>query len=138
MSKFPMRCTASLIAVSAALFASPAWAEDSEAAGDSIVVTGSLIRNAEAAPAPVEVIGAAEILAQGNPAMMDLTKRLAASAGVIGDASQFDTRSQFNQGVASINLRGLGPQRTLVLLNGRRIVATGAGNLPLVDVNLIP
>lgn len=138
MSAIPMRCTASLIAVSATLLASPAWAEDSEAAGDSIVVTGSLIRNAEAAPAPVEVIGAAEILAQGNPSMMDLTKRLAASAGVIGDASQFDTRSQFNQGVASINLRGLGPQRTLVLLNGRRIVATGAGNLPLVDVNLIP
>src|SRR5690606_24769 len=59
-------------------------------------------------------------------------------AGVLGDASQFDTRSQFNEGVASINLRGLGPQRTLVLLNGRRLAPAASGNVPSVDVNLIP
>ena len=92
----------------------------------------------EDAPAPVDVIDAEELAAQGSPTMLELTKRLPVSAGVIGDASQFDTRSQFNEGVASVNLRGLGPQRTLVLLNGKRMVATGSGNLPLVDVNLFP
>src|SRR5687768_16391351 len=123
--------------------AQPAEAQDAdEAEGDSgrvIVVTGTLIAGSrEDAPAPVDVIAAEELEAQGNPSMLELTKRLPASAGVLGDASQFDIRSQFNEGVASINLRGLGPQRTLVLLNGKRIVATGSGNLPLVDVNLIP
>lgn len=127
---------ASAIAITAG-FAVPAAAQD--AADSTIVVTGSLIAgNPEEAPAPVEVIDLEELTAQGSPSMLDLTKRLPASSGVLGDASQFDTRSQFNEGVASINLRGLGPQRTLVLLNGKRIVATASGNLPLVDVNLIP
>src|SRR5687768_11535249 len=129
------------------MLAAPAWAQASdddvlngiEGARREIVVTGTLIGSArEDAPAPVDVIQAEELGAQGNPSMLELTKRLPASAGVLGDASQFDIRSQFNEGVASINLRGLGPQRTLVLLNGKRIVATGSGNLPLVDVNLIP
>ena len=124
--------------VTALALAMPAAAEDLSAE-EPIIVTGSLIAGErEDAPAPVDVIGAEELAAQGSPSMLELTKRLPASAGVIGDASQFDIRSQFNEGVASINLRGLGPQRTLVLLNGKRMVATGAGNLPLVDVNLIP
>jgi iron complex outermembrane receptor protein len=118
--------------------AAPAAAQD-PVEDPVIVVTGSLIAGSrEDAPAPVEVIQAEELGAQGNPSMLELTKRLPSSAGVLGDASQFDIRSQFNEGVASVNLRGLGPQRTLVLLNGKRIVATGSGNLPLVDVNLIP
>jgi iron complex outermembrane receptor protein len=126
-----------------ALAAVPAAAEEAAdslaGAGEPIVVTGTLIGAArEEAPAPVDVIPLSELAAQGNPSMLELTKRLPASAGVIGDASQFDTRSQFNEGTASINLRGLGPQRTLVLLNGKRLVASGSGNLPLVDVNLIP
>ena len=121
------------------MLASPATAQETGEDERTIVVTGSLIAGSrEDAPAPVEVIQAEELGAQGNPSLLELTKRLPASAGVLGDASQFDIRSQFNEGVASVNLRGLGPQRTLVLLNGRRLVATGSGNLPLVDVNLIP
>lgn len=140
MNKPMMRCAVSVFAVACATAAGAAHAGETTEGGDTpIVVTGTLIRgSAEDAPAPVDVIGAEELAAQGNPTMMELTKRLPASAGVIGDASQFDIRSQFNQGVSSINLRGLGPQRTLVLLNGRRIVPTGAGNMPVVDVNLIP
>jgi len=128
------------VAVLALAAASQAQAQEADPAQDeTIVVTGSLIRgSAEDAAAPVTVIGADELAARGSPTLMDLTRRLPVSSGVIGDASQFDPRSQFNQGTASINLRGLGPQRTLVLLNGHRVVPTGAGNLPLVDVNLIP
>lgn len=119
----------------ASALAVPAYAQE----GDTIVVTGSLIRgSAEDGAAPVDVLGGDELAAQGSPTLMDLSRSLPVSSGVIGDASQFDPRSQFNQGVASINLRGLGPQRTLVLLNGHRVVSTGAGNLPVVDVNLIP
>ncbi|GAA0282731.1 TonB-dependent receptor [Alteraurantiacibacter aestuarii] len=128
--------SASLIALA---FASPALAQEAPGESDTIVVTGTLIRgSAEDAPAPVAVITAQDLARQGNPSIMDLTRRLPVSNGVIGDASQFDPRSQFNQGSASVNLRGLGPQRTLVLLNGNRMVATGAGQLPLVDVNLFP
>ncbi len=41
-------------------------------------------------------------------------------------------------GKATVNLRGMGVQRTLVLLNGRRMVATGTGADSSVDLNTIP
>jgi iron complex outermembrane receptor protein len=130
--------TVALTAVACALAAGPAAAQAQRDARE-ILVTGTLIKgSAEDAPAPVEVIGGAELAAQGSPSAMDLARRLPASSGVLGDSSQFDPRSQFNEGAASVNLRGLGPQRTLVLLNGRRLVASGSGNLPLVDINMIP
>jgi iron complex outermembrane receptor protein len=133
-----LRHTVALSAIACALAAVPAAAQDQQGEGE-ILVTGTLIKgSAEDAPAPVEVIDGAELAAQGSPSAMDLARRLPASSGVIGDSSQFDPRSQFNQGSASVNLRGLGPQRTLVLLNGRRLVASGAGNVPLVDINMIP
>lgn len=127
----------SVVAIAACLAGVPAAAQDRD--DGEIIVTGTLIRGAsEDAPAPVDLISAEELANQGSPSVMDLAKRLPASSGVIGDSSQFDPRSQYNQGSASVNLRGLGPQRTLVLLNGRRLVPSGAGNVPLVDVNMIP
>ncbi len=103
-----------------------------------IVVTGTLIRGSrENAAAPVQVISSEELANRGSPSTLDLIKDLPSSSGVIGDANQFDSRSQGSEGVASVNLRGLGPQRTLVLLNGKRLSnnAVGPGN---VDVNLLP
>ncbi len=115
----------------------PATTQDEEAASD-IIVTGSLIRGTpEDAALPVDVIGADELSRQGSPSAVDLLKNLPVSNGVIGDANQFDSRSQGAEGIATVNLRGLGPQRTLVLLNGKRIVNAGIG-IASVDVNMIP
>lgn len=110
-----------------------------EQAGEpDIIVTGSLIRGTpEDAALPVEVLTSEDLAKQGSPSALDLIKNLPVSNGVIGDANQFDSRAQGSEGVASINLRGLGPGRTLVLLNGKRLVAAGTG-VPVVDVNLIP
>ncbi len=103
-----------------------------------IVVTGSLIRgSAENAASPVDVISGEELAKQGSPTVVDLIKNLPTSNGVTGDANQFDSRAQGNEGVASVNLRGLGPQRTLVLLNGKRFASVGGG-VPIVDINLLP
>ncbi len=119
--------------------AAPQSADDTAATSEpQIVVTGTLIRgSSEEAPAPVDVISSEELARQGSPSAIDLLKNLPTSNGVIGDANQFDARSQGNEGIASVNLRGLGPQRTLVLLNGKRIVTSGGG-VGIVDVNLIP
>jgi len=133
----------SVIAMAIAAVSLPAHAQsapenDAEDARE-IVVTGSLIRgSSEDAPAPIDVIGADELSKQGSPSAIDLLKNLPNSNGIIGDANQFDARAQGNEGVASVNLRGLGPQRTLVLLNGKRIVQSGGSGIPIVDVNLIP
>lgn len=112
--------------------------DQAEASSPDIVVTGSLIRGArEDGAIPIDVIGSDELSRQGSPSGLDLLKNLPTSNGIIGDANQFDARAQGSEGVASVNLRGLGPQRTLVLLNGKRIVSAGTG-VPVVDINLIP
>jgi iron complex outermembrane recepter protein len=112
-----------------------------QASDDEIVVTGSLIRGtAETAALPVDVFDAEELANQGSPSTLELIKSIPASQGVLGDTNQFDSRAQGSEGSGSVNLRGLGPQRTLVLLNGRRLVINpfalaGAG---AVDTNMIP
>jgi len=88
----------------------------------------------------VDVIGAEELAKQGSPTTVELLKGLSVSNGVLGDTNQFDSRAQGSEGSGSVNLRGLGPTRTLVLLNGRRLpinpfALAGAG---AVDTNIIP
>jgi iron complex outermembrane receptor protein len=122
----------------AALTASPAAAQDQE---EEVVVTGSyIIGTPEDAALPVTVITAEDLLNRGAPTTLDLIKTLPESSGVLGDTNQFDARAQGSEGSGTVNLRGLGPQRTLVLLNGHRMVlnpfaliAAGA-----VDTNTIP
>lgn len=132
---------AALASALSAFSAPPAAAQGgAPQAGDgAIIVTGTLIRGSrEDGAAPVEVLTAQDLARRGAPTIAELVRQLPASGGVLGDSSQFDGRSQFNQGSASVNLRGLGPERTLVLLNGRRMVANGTSNVPLVDINLLP
>lgn len=103
-----------------------------------IIVTGSLIVGTpEDAALPVTVIGAAELERQGNPSTLELVKALPMSSASIGDANQFDSRAASAEGIATVNLRGLSPQRTLVLLNSKRLATAGNG-VPSVDINLLP
>ncbi|MCP3730547.1 TonB-dependent receptor [Sphingomonas sp. MG17] len=103
-----------------------------------IVVTGSIIRGTrEDALLPVNVIGGDELQKQGAPSAVELLKALPTSSGVLGDSNPYDSRSQGAEGIATANLRGLSPQRTLVLLNNKRLVTSG-NSVPAVDLNLIP
>lgn len=116
----------------------PAQAGATDTSAPDIVVTGTLIRGTpENLAVPVDVISGEELSKQGAPTAVDLLKNLTIANGTVGDANQFDTRAQGSEGVASVNLRGLGPQRTLVLLNGKRMVPSGLG-IPIVDVNMFP
>jgi iron complex outermembrane receptor protein len=77
---------------------------------------------------------------QGNPSALDLIKSLPVSSGVLGDTNQFDGRAQGSEGSGTINLRGLGASRTLVLLDGKRLAPNPfafAGN-GSVDTNILP
>jgi len=147
MSKANLRHSCALFALAAGAVATPSWAQvgqpddataeaEDAAPAREIVVTGTLIRgSSESAPVPIDVISADELAKQGSPSVLELVKQLPTSNGVIGDANQFDARAQGSEGIASVNLRGLGPQRTLVLFNGKRVAPTGGS---FVDVNLIP
>ncbi len=117
---------------------STALAQQTSEVAEVVIVTGSYIRGtAEDAALPVDVISAEDLAKQGSPSTLEMIKGLSVSNGVLGDTNQFDARAQGTEGSGSVNLRGFGPQRTLVLLNGRRMVSSpflfGA-----VDTNFIP
>jgi iron complex outermembrane receptor protein len=97
-----------------------------------VIVTGSFIRGtAEDAALPVEVIGSEELEKQGSPSALEMIKSISAMAGIVGESNQFTSgRGQAAEGTASINLRGFGAARTLVLLNGKRLASDDANTLP--------
>ena len=117
--------------------AAPQAAADTEAVESEIVVTGSFIRGTrEDAAVPIDVFTADDLNKQGITSPLDFIKQLPAVGASLGDTNQFSTSSQGFQGNGSLNLRGLGPTRTLVLFNGRRtVLAPGDG---FADTNLIP
>jgi iron complex outermembrane recepter protein len=117
---------------------STALAQQTSEVAEVVIVTGSYIRGtAEDAALPVDVISAEDLAKQGSPSTLEMIKGLSVSNGVLGDTNQFDARAQGSEGSGSVNLRGFGPQRTLVLLNGRRLVASPF-LIGAVDTNFIP
>src|SRR3546814_3352382 len=64
-------------------------------------------------------------------------QKLPCDAGFAGNTSNAYWASN-GYGTAQVNLRGLGIKRTLVLLNGRRLVAGGTGANSSPDLNMIP
>jgi outer membrane receptor protein involved in Fe transport len=114
-------------------------AAEAGASSEEIVVTGSRIkRTSQFAPAaPVQIVDRKQLASSGAQNVGDVVQYLSAASG-----SDFNGRAQGSWGVSQVNLRGLGPQATLVLINGRRVVASAvvsqdsAGNI--VDVGQIP
>ncbi|WP_240616775.1 TonB-dependent receptor [Sphingorhabdus sp. YGSMI21] len=120
-----------------------AYAQGDEAAADRdevIVVTGSYIRGTpEDAAVPVDVYTSADLSQSGVSSPLEFIKNLPEVGSVLGDSNQFSTIAQANQGFGSVNLRNLGPTRTLVLFNGRRtLTAPGAVAGGFGDTNAIP
>jgi iron complex outermembrane recepter protein len=140
--------TCFVLAVPAAVQAQAAQTNASQASAsaaaaepdvEEVIVTGSRIRGTpENAALPVDVIGAQELLQRGSPTTLDLVKSLPVVTSVQGETNQFSGFAQGIPGVGSINLRGLGPQRTLVLLNGKRLPLTPTPQTTGVDTNMMP
>lgn len=132
--------TSVLVAVAAA-GSVPAFAQDQQdqqeaqeapAAEGTIVVTGSRIANPNLEQSsPVAVLSAEEFQYQAPTSVEQLLRELPGTAPGIN--AQVNNGSN---GTASFNLRGLGTNRNLVLLNSRRVVPSTLGNV--VDLNIIP
>jgi outer membrane receptor protein involved in Fe transport len=125
-----------LIGVMASISATPVLAQD-DVAVDEIVVTGSrIVRPNLDAPTPVSVIDTRTIEATGAVNTGDIIRTLPAA----GVSSITPTNSGFQtaaNGITTVDLRNLGEDRTLVLVNGRRFVA-GLVGTQIVDFNTIP
>lgn len=102
------------------------------AAIEEVAVTGSFIRRAENESIPLTLIGANEISSSSANSLIELIDRLPATSG------NFTTQNSDEQGngvVAAVNLRNMGNDGTLVLLNGKRQMSLRAAT----DVNgLVP
>jgi len=111
------------------------FAQAQEAASelDTVVVTGSRIKQANLdSSSPVTQVTAADIDAQGVTRIEDLINQLPQAF-----AAQNATVSNGASGTATVNLRGLGSSRTLVLIDGRRMPYGGVGS-SAADLNQIP
>ena len=123
--------------ISGIAFAAPALAQDAQQKAETVVVTGSrLVRPNETAPTGIQVIDAKVIEATGEVNTGDLLRSLPAIGvqGLTATNSNFFTQGN---GVSTIDMRNLGTDRTLVLVNGRRFVA-GLPGTQNVDFNSIP
>lgn len=102
----------------------------------TIEVTGSLLgATAKDSPIPLYSRDRADARKQGDPTVLDQIKTLPIGGPVIGDSNPFNPDAQFRPGAGTINLRGLGAQRTLLLLNGKRF---SPNNITAPDTNLLP
>ncbi|MFN4038512.1 MAG: TonB-dependent receptor domain-containing protein [Erythrobacter sp.] len=105
-----------------------------------ITVTGSRLRRDSNldSPSPVESIDGAAL--RGAPDVTDVLRTLPALSASVTSAQSVapgEVGSGGAVGSATLNLRGMGAERTLVLVNGRRHVA-GVAETSVVDINSIP
>lgn len=101
-----------------------------------VVVTGTLVRAPNlVSVSPIQTVSSEEIEAQGATNIVDVLNSLPQVY-----TAQTDTTSNNGTGVANLNLRGLGPSRTLVLLDGLRLGPGDPQNQfgSAADVNFIP
>jgi outer membrane receptor protein involved in Fe transport len=120
-------------------FAQSAPVEDAEQAseGGDIIVTGTrIVRDGYNAPTPVSVISTKELTAEAPANISDFVNTLPAVRGSGTAATSNGSLSNGAAGINTVNLRNLGAQRTLVLFDGQRSVASATTGT--VDVNTFP
>lgn len=124
---------ASAVTLSANVSASEDGAEEVE----RIEVTGSRIKQVDIEnSSPVTVISAADMSLSGEPTVADVLNNL--SANSFGSWSGVSGYGSGSAASSNINLRGLGSDATLVLLDGRRMPGTSSSSGSSADTSIIP
>ncbi len=144
------------LAVGALITAPPVWAQQDdeqteaveEDALDRVVVTGSRLRRDEyTSISPLQVVDAGEARLFG---LVDAGAIIADSPVVSGEqldgsvtagspTAAVEGISSTGLGGQAVALRGLGPERTLLMVNGRRLSPSGVRGAPVApDLNLVP
>jgi iron complex outermembrane receptor protein len=134
------------IAAGSSLVPAFAFAQEAPVSGNAaetekpitkVYVTGSNIRriNAETA-SPVQVISRDEMVRGGATSLTEVLKTISSNVGGISE----ERTGGFSAGASSLNLRGIGSQATLMLINGRRLApyAQPEFQTTFVDLNSIP
>jgi iron complex outermembrane receptor protein len=129
--RFQRAALAAAVAAVLAPHAAVAQAEDA-AVVEEVVVTGSRIpRRDFGAPSPITTVDRETLTNSGQPTLEESLNQMPQISPDFGRSS-----NNPGNGKSLINLRGLGSNRTLVMLNGRRLAPSGVGSS--VDVNTLP
>jgi iron complex outermembrane recepter protein len=137
---------ASLIALPVAAMAQTASdtsvpvASQEEGEGQITVIGSRIPRIQAEGPAPVTTITAEDILRNGYQSVPDVLKAITQNGGETQSQQSF-SGADFTPGAQQVDLRGLGPNHTLVLVNGRRIAdfpLPFGGNSNFTDISNIP
>jgi len=125
------------LAIPAFAYAAPApAAASSNVDVGEIVVTGSRIRrDTFDTPLPMASVNSDQIRQSGNAVLGDILNDLPQID--LSSTAQNTSATLFQSGQARIDIRGLGSNRTLVLMDSRRL-PIGDASSPAVDLNLIP
>lgn len=117
-------------------FAQSAMAQDAPI--QRVEITGSSLKRVDSETAlPVQVMSREEITRTGATSTQELLTSVTALSSAGGTTNSTGAGSS-TYGLSSISLRGLGSERTLVLVNGRRLAAFAGGGGAAVNVNVIP
>jgi iron complex outermembrane recepter protein len=132
--------TAALWTIAATMASQPVLAQQNSL--ERVEITGSAIRRVDAETAlPVTVLRAEELKQQGFTTVQDIVNTISGNQSTSGTSQAV---GGFTGGAAFANLRGLGANKTLILLNGRRIAnqavggAGAGGDSSAPDLNTIP
>jgi outer membrane receptor protein involved in Fe transport len=106
------------------------------AVSEVVVSSTRIVRDGFQAPTPTSVIGAQEIAAKAPTNLADFVNTLPSLQGSKTPRNTISSTSEGNSGINALSLRNLGPNRTLVLLDGQRVAASLLSGL--VDVNQFP
>ena len=117
----------------------PATTSSGRAVEEQITVTGTRVRRKDlTTPAPVTVLTREQWQESGKLSIGEFLQTMPEQ----GNAPNFQLNNggvnYAASGSTNVNLRSLGVPRTLVLINGRRVVPAGVGASPAVDLNSIP
>lgn len=126
----------------------PAAAQEEDTGGDTVVVTGSRLRRSSFdSISPLQVIDADTARLGGLTTAGEFITQSPVVAGAQLDqtlnagspTAAVEGIGEGGVGANNVALRGLGPERTLVLLNSRRLAPSGVRGAPVApDINLVP
>jgi len=141
----PLASAVSIAVAATALGVSPqilAQSVDEIEEIEEVIVTGSRIkRDGFSAAQPIDVILTEEAVSRGIADVGSLlqTTSIAAGSSQVTSATSTEFVQNGGIGATTLSLRGLGPNRTLTLLNGRRAGPAGTrGSTSSFDLNILP
>ncbi|MVZ97575.1 TonB-dependent receptor [Sphingorhabdus sp. IMCC26285] len=130
-----LKISSAALAIGAALSSAPVFAQEAaEEASEqpAIVVTGSRIARPDLeSSSPVSVVTSEQIQLSGTNNAEEYLRDLPQAVPAIGGNT-----NNGNPGVATLDLRNLGEERTLILVDGKRFVPFDSNGI--VDLNMIP